>query len=450
MILEVGQEYDLIIDRLGVNGEGVANLGGFVLFIEGALPQEKVRVKLYEKRKNFGRASIVKFLFKSESRQDPPCQLYDQCGGCQLMHFNYSSQLEFKRTCVVDAISRIAKIENAPVRSCVPSPKELAYRNKIQMPATNQSPFQLGLYARQSHDLIPVDFCHIHCDLGEKILADVKKILKIAACFSIKHVLIKTAVHTNEVLVILVTSKKDDEIFIPLGNKIFDDVPEIKGVVQNINPIENNVILSQTYRTLAGNGYIHDNMIGHRIKISAASFFQVNPLQAEQLYLKAIELCDLKKDEIALDAYCGVGTLTLALAMNAKEVIGVECVSEAIINAKENANVNHIKNVKFVCSKSEEYIQQLVSNKKKIDVALLNPPRKGCERQFLIELIKLSPQRIVYISCDPATLARDLQILCSEGYVLNVAIPFDMFPQTAHVETIVRLSKSVVDVIASS
>ncbi|MBS3904266.1 MAG: 23S rRNA (uracil(1939)-C(5))-methyltransferase RlmD [Simkania sp.] len=444
--IQLGQNIELYIERLGINGEGVAHWHGFTVFIEGALPGETVLATLYEKRKQFGRAKLIKQVVSSPHRIDAPCPLFSRCGGCQLMHLEYAQQLETKRERVVDALERIGKIFDVEVLPCEPSPSPLAYRNKIQLPCTSgESTIRLGLYARNTHDLVIVDKCYIHCHLGEKAFQKIQSILQTSSFSAydqhtgngeLKHVLIKTAVYSGQVLVTIVT-KTEGPIFLPmLAQQMMEAVPEIRGVVQNINPAKNNVVLGTQYRTLAGEDFIEEKLLGLCFKVSSASFFQVNPAQAEKLYRKALEFAALTGNETVLDAYCGVGTLSLIFASQAKEVIGVECVPEAIADAQENARRNGIRNVHFACTEAEEWISTFTE----IDVAVLNPPRKGCERQFLEKVILLQPRSIVYISCDPATLARDLLFLSSKGYKIDAVQPFDMFPQTAHVECVVRMS----------
>lgn len=429
-------EFDLSIESLGINGEGVGRHQGYTVFVDGALPGEIVRVQLYERRKAFGRGRILKQLKSSPHRTTPPCPLFSKCGGCQLMHLEYTQQLEAKRQRVFDAFERIGKLTGVKVLPCEPSPSPLGYRNKIQLPV--DANLKMGLYAKSTHDIVEVDHCLIHCDLGEKAFGQIQRIVKASKLSGIlRHVLIKTAVNRKEVLVILVTA--NDEPLMALAHEIMQAIPEVKGVVQNINLAPGNVILSADYRVLAGQGHVEEELMGLVFKVSPASFFQVNPAQAEKLYRKALEFAELTGQESVLDAYCGVGTLSLVLAREAKEVVGVECVPEAIADAEHNAKQNGILNVRFHAAQTEDFIKSLNG----IDVALLNPPRKGCEAAVLESLAALKTPRIVYISCDPATLARDLKILCEKGYHVDEAQPFDMFPQTAHVETIVKVSATV-------
>ncbi|MBS0615664.1 MAG: 23S rRNA (uracil(1939)-C(5))-methyltransferase RlmD [Verrucomicrobia bacterium] len=413
------------IQRLGIDGEGVGSLEGFTLFVEGALPSENVQVEITEKRKTYGRARLLQVLSSSPHRVKPLCPLFGKCGGCQLMHLSYPQQLLAKQTRVFDALTRIGKL-SVEVAPCLPSPQPLAYRNKIQLPVSPRG--KLGLYAKDSHNLVEIERCYIHCDLGEKVFQALQPLITT----DLRHVLIKTAVHTNQVLVILVTSSS--QLLTSLGEQILKLVPEIKGIVQNIQPDPTNTILSKNFHLLAGQNYIEETLCGLTFKVSPASFFQVNPPQAERLYQKALEFAALNGAETVLDAYCGVGTLTLLLAQKAGHVIGVEYASVAIEDAKENARRNNIHNVTFHAMAAEKL------DVPPLDVAVLNPPRKGCDKDFLLRLANLKPKRIIYISCDPATLARDLRILCDNGYRVEQVQPFDMFPQTAHVETVVCLS----------
>ncbi len=443
---EVDSSFDAVIERLGINGEGVARHLGFTLFIDGALPEESVHVHVTESRKTYGRAEVLQILTASPNRATPPCPLFGRCGGCQLMHMDYPMQLNFKRQRVVDAIERIGKLK-CTVAPCEPSEASLAYRNKIQLPVKmGKEGLSLGLYAKESHDLIEIEACLIHCPLGEKVFQGVAKILKNSKLTAydaktqsgeLKHIVIKTAVQKNEVLVVLVTNGSGSPELLSVADQIIQALVEVKGVIQNRNSLHSNVILSDDFHVLVGASCITEMLCGLSFKVSPASFFQVNPAQAQKLYEKAVSLCDLRGEEVVLDAYCGVGTLSLILAQRAKNVIGVECVAQAISDAEENARLNGISNTRFVCDYAEKFIATLGA----IDVALLNPPRKGCEPIFLETLAKLSPKKIVYISCDPATLARDLAILSSKGYFVEEIHPFDMFPQTAHVESIVRLTR---------
>ena len=435
------------IDGLGHHGEGVGRLNGFTIFVEGALHGEIVKAKVVESRKRYGVAELIQVLSSTPDRIIPSCHLFGECGGCQLMHLFYSKQLEVKQQKVIDALRRIGKIEDCEVAPCIPSPSSLNYRNKIQLPVRKgkEGNITIGLYSRSSHDIVEVKTCHIHCSLGEQVLHDVRSFIlqlgiepfdPIKQTGELRHLLIKSAINTKEALVIFVTNGKPSSLLLKLANEIMKKNPVIKGVVHNIQSGPTNVILGPVFEILEGNGFIHENLCGLTFKISPASFFQVNPDQAEQLYLKALEFSALTGHETILDAYCGVGTLSLLFAKQAKKVIGVECVNQSIIDAEENARLNRISNAFFTCAAAEDFISCLSS----IDVVLLNPPRQGCDRRLLEEIGKLSAKKVIYISCDPATLARDLAHLKASGYKIDAVQPFDMFPQTAHVECVVKLS----------
>ncbi len=445
----IGQTISMHIHGLGSSGEGVGYFDGYTFFIDGALPGEEVEARVFERHKRYGRAHLVKVLKTSCDRVTPPCRAFGKCGGCHLMHLAYSKQLEVKRQKVIDALERIGKLENLTVDPCVSAPFPLGYRNKIQLPVRPSiQGIQLGLYARSSHDLVSVETCHIHSSLGEKVYQRVGALIKHSEIEpydprshsgELRHVLIKSALYTQEVLVILVTNKNPSSLLKYLAQEIMSSSSEIKGVVHNLQKAIGNVILGDEYSVLEGIGYIYEHLCGLKFKVSPASFFQVNPVQAQQLYFQALAYAELTGSEIVLDAYCGVGTLSLIFAQNAHKVIGVECTPEAIEDAKENAKMNNIHNVSFHCASSETFITSVSY----VDVVLLNPPRKGCDPLFLERIALLSPKRLVYISCDPTTLARDLAFLSEHGYRVDSVCPYDMFPQTAHVECVVKLIRCV-------
>ena len=425
------------IDSLGSSGEGIGSFEGYKFFVENALPQEKVKILPLIRKKNYGTAKLLEVLSPSLDRKDPICPHFSSCGGCQLMHLSYEKQLEFKRQKVIDALRKIGNIQDAEVSTCHPSPQKLNYRNKIQLPARIEDrKISFGLYEKKSHHLIPIDECKIHCSIGEKIYQ--KIIAKIPINLPIRHLLIKSSSFSQKSLIIFVSKEKPNQDWIDFGKKLISTFPEIAGVIHNLHDTTENVILGRTFYPLAGVDFLEEKLYDLTFQISSASFFQVNPRQAEILYQRAVQLADLKGYETVLDAYCGVGTLSLFFARHVKKVIGVESVSFAVKNAKKNSQLNQISNCSFFCSFAERFIQSL---EEKIDLLLINPPRKGCEESFLQKIKDLGPKKIIYISCDPATLARDLKIIRSFDYEISRVEPLDMFPQTAHVETIVLLEK---------
>lgn len=440
------QKINLTIERLGIHGEGIGYWHGFTVFVDGPLPGEVVMACMTEVKKNFGRAKVIYTDNQSPARATPPCPLFGRCGGCQIMHLKYEEQLKMKQQMVTDAFERIGKFVNPPVSPCIPSPNPLEYRNKIQVPVKPgpDGNIRMGFYARSSHDLIDVEHCYIHCPLGEEVYKKLQELIKGSALTAydwhtqqgeLRHIVIKTAVNTGEVLVIFITHECEHSKLETIAKELMQACPSVKGVVQNINTAPKNTVFGPEFRQIAGEAQITEELCSLKFKISASSFFQVNPAQAEQLYNHAIESCGLTGNERVLDAFCGVGTLSLISSKKAKEVIGIEVVPEAIEDAKENARLNNIENVKFICDTAESKINNIGD----IDVVILNPPRKGCEPELISTLCKKRPGTIVYISCDPATLARDTALLCGQGYEIKTIQPFDMFPQTAHVETVVKL-----------
>jgi 23S rRNA (uracil1939-C5)-methyltransferase len=333
----------------------------------------------------------------------------------------YQEQLKAKQIKVQDALNRIGKID-VTVDPCVPSLEPFAYRNKLQLCVDPEG--RLCQYAKDSHQLVPIKACAIHCPLGEKTLQAIREALHLLGPFhSLKQIVVKTATQSKEVLIVLMTS--DAEPLSKLATHLMQKMDEIQGVVQ----------FHETAHLLAGKDGIRETLCGLEFTLSSASFFQVNPKQAEHLYETVRAWAQIQSTDRVLDAYCGIGTLSLILAPDAQEVIGIESVEQAILNANANATLNQIHNVQFICGRAEEKIDSI----DRIDVAIINPPRGGCERSFLEALALKRPQKILYVSCDPATLARDLSFLTAQGYQVKRVRPFDMFPQTMHVETIAYL-----------
>ncbi len=432
----------LHIHDLNHEGEGVAKKEGYTLFVDGALPGEEVEASLFLRKKHFGRSKLEKVITSSPDRVSPPCPYFGTCGGCQLMHLNYHKQLEFKTKRVAESFKRIGKIE-IEVLPCIPSPSPLEYRNKIQLPVRKEG---IGLYQKNSNSLVAIEACKIHCPLGEQAFHTVKEVIKqhaitpynpITGTGELRHILIKSAIRTGQVLVILVSNGGVSEKLKSIARTIMEKDSAIKGVMHNKQTEQNNVILGKVTTLLHGKETIQEELMDLKFNVSPASFFQVNPPQAEQLYAKCLELASLDGSEVVLDAYCGVGTLTLLFAKHAREAIGVECVPQAIEDAKENARLNGITNTRFHTALAEKFIGTV----KQVDIVLLNPPRKGCDPALLHALKPLNPKKILYISCDPATLARDVKVLQEFGYHVDTVQPFDMFPQTAHVETLVLLTQ---------
>lgn len=449
MTCEHGSLTELTIDDLGSAGEAVGSFQGLRVFIEGALPGERVKARVIQRKKSYARAELEEILLASSQRVQPPCPVFGRCGGCQLQHLSYEAQLEAKRQRVQAAMLRIAGLSDLEVRPCVPSPAEYAYRNKIQL-RVGVGPdkrCQLGLFAKRSHTLIHVDHCLIHCEIGESIYPVLKELVEESPLIpydehtgkgQLRTVLLRNAVNTAKVLVVFVNNGPASKVLKDLATELMRRCPLVKGVVCNINTRRDNVILGKNYQLLVGEDSITEELCGLQFKVSPASFFQVNSGQAAQLYDHVLSVAELSQDSTLLDAYCGVGTLALYAAKKAQQVIGVEVVPQAIEDAKANAQRNGITNARFLCGKVEE----LVTSLPPVDSIFLNPPRAGCDLAMLEGLVRLGAKRLVYVSCDPATLARDLKILGKLGYKILEVQPFDMFPQTMHVESVAVLSKS--------
>ncbi len=438
----MNEEIEIKIESMGSSGEGVGRHDGIPYFVEGALPGERVTARIQRRQARYGKGDVDQILEPSPDRVKAPCPLFGRCGGCQLMHLSAAGQLASKRQKVVDALQRIGHLD-ASVEPCLPSPKELHYRNKIQLPiGPDGAP---GLYARGSHQVVPIDECLIHCEQGESVYKAVRDALKQSDLIpydeatgrgDLRHVMIRSAERTEESLIVLVGTGRNAHKFRKLAASLIE-YPLIKGVVSCTNRQRSNTILSSDFTLLAGQATIEEQICGLTFEVSPRAFFQVNSEQAEKLYKIAIGFAELSGTERVVDAYCGVGTLTLIAASKSLTVVGIEVVPEAIEDAKKNAQRNSIENTSFVCETVEKALGQLES----ADVVFLNPPRKGCHQDVLEALLKHGPERIIYISCDPATLARDLRVL-SQGYAIDRVQPLDMFPQTAHVETIVSLTKT--------
>lgn len=420
----------LKVTSLSSEGEGIGTTSeGLKVFVDGALPGEEVEIEITDLRKSFAKGKLKSIEEPSIHRVAPICPLSGTCGGCQIMHLAYEEQLRLKRERVQEALRRIGGLE-VEVEKCVPSPYPLHYRNKIQLPIVfDKETMKIGLYRKNSHEIIPIEGCHIQSDLGEKILQRMIPLLKHEK--RLRTLLIRTGHHTEEALVILVSTgglKKT------LGEQILRELPQVKGVIENINRTESNVILGTKWNVLAGRSFLREKLNGKEFLVPAGAFFQVNTYQAEQLFLQAIELASITKSDRVWDAYCGVGTLALFASDRAGDVLGTEVVAEAIDAARENATINHVKNCEFRVGLAEEL------HFGKRDVIFLNPPRKGCVEKLLHKIGKEKIGRIVYISCDPATLARDLKLLSTYNYRVETVRPFDMFPQTMHVETLAYLN----------
>lgn len=447
--VEEGKIYELDITGMGFQGEGVGRIENFAIFVKGALKGEKVKVEIQKVQKNFAFGKLIEIVKSSQYRTNPICPIYESCGGCQIQHMTYEGQLEFKRERVEDVINRIGKITNVKIHNTIGMEKPLRYRNKVQLPVRRENgEVKIGFFKQGTHDVIDVRECFIQDEIADKVVNltrewinkyNIEPYDETNGSGIVRHIMIRKAFATGEVMVVIVTNGEKlpfKEEFIDLMVKNIDG---LKSIVQNINSKITNVILGEKNILLWGQDYITDYIGKFKFRISQLSFFQVNPVQTNVLYNKALEYANLSGDEIVFDAYCGTGTISLFLAQRAKKVYGVEIVEEAIKNARENARENDMQNVEFIVGKSEEVIPKLIEKGIIPDVVVVDPPRKGCDERLLHSIAKANPKRIVYVSCDPSTLARDLNLLEKLGYKTIEVQPVDMFPQTAHVECVVLM-----------
>ncbi|MDM0929727.1 23S rRNA (uracil(1939)-C(5))-methyltransferase RlmD [Clostridium perfringens] len=454
-MVEKNKEYIFDIISQGYEGEGIAKIDNkYPIFIEGALKGEKVKVRIVKVNKNFAYGKLMEVLEASEERVNPPCAIYKRCGGCKLQHASYKAQLDFKWDRVKDCVSKIGKLDPSIVKYPLGMEEPWRYRNKVQLPiGLINGEVKIGFFAPRSHDIIDMESCLIQDEIGDKVVKLTREWIE---KFNIRpynvdgeydekgivrHIMIRRGFTTNEVMVVLVTNGEKlphKEEFVDLMVK---NIPGIKSIIQNINSKKTNVILGLESKTLWGEDTISDYIGDFRFNISPLSFFQVNPIQTEVLYGKALEYANLTGNEEVFDAYCGTGTITLFLSQRAKKVYGVEIIPQAIDNAWINAKENKVENVEFFVGESEVVIPDLINKGVKADVVVVDPPRKGCDKKLLDAITNIDAKKIVYVSCDPSTLGRDLQLLEENGYKTLEVQPVDMFPNTSHVENVAKLIK---------
>ncbi len=447
--VEKNRDYIMRIDDIGNDGEGIGKIEGFTVFVKDALPQEKVSVKIVKVKKNFAYGRLMEIIEPSENRVQPKCGVYKRCGGCSLQHLSYEAQLDFKTKKVYDALTRIGGFKNPTVERAVGMDNPFYYRNKAQFPVgKDKNGVKIGFYAPRSHDIVDVEECIIQ----NKINRQINDIIR---CFIteegiepydestgrglLRHIVTRVGFVTGEVLVCLVVNGRK----IPSSEKLVKklrDIKGVKGIVLNVNTKKTNVILGDEIIVLWGQNFITDYIGNVKFEVSIKSFYQVNPLQTKVLYEKALELAGLSGDENVLDLYCGIGTISLFLAQKAKNVIGIEIVEQAVKDAERNAEINGFKNARFIAGSAEEVIPDIYKNGFKPDLIVVDPPRKGCDSVVIDTIVKMSPQKVVYVSCDPSTLARDLKILCERGYKFDKVHVVDQFCHSTHVETVILMT----------
>lgn len=449
-MIQKNQEYDVTIVDLTYEGMGVAKIDHYPLFIENTLPGEEVRIKVLKVGKKFGFGKVVEFYKTSPDRIPSEEKKWTQTGIAPLQHMRYDAQLAFKKRQVEECLHKM-HCDEVEVHDTTPSPQQMHYRNKAQVPVrVIDGKMEVGFYRKNSHQFIAIQNFGIQQEDIDDALQVIARILTEFGVSAyneerhegvLRHIIVRQGYYSKEMMVTLVTRKKKLFQGQQIAQRIIEEIPTVVSVMQNINDQKTNVIMGENTICLAGKERIEDEMLGHTFQISAPSFYQVNTPQAEAMYQKAIDLAHLSKDMIAIDAYCGIGTITLSIAPYVKEIYGVEVVAPAIDNAKENAKENEMTNVHFAVGKAEEVLSKWQEEGIQPDVVFVDPPRKGLARSFVETTIELAPEKIAYISCNPATFARDVALFKEAGYRLDEVYPYDMFPQTTHVECVGVLYK---------
>ena len=457
MALEKNDIVRLTISDIGTDGEGIGKVDGYTLFVKDAVIGDTITARVIKLKKNYGYGRLMEVIEPSKDRVEPVCPVARQCGGCQIQQMSYDAQLDFKRKLVEGNLRRIGGFSDIDVLPVIGMDEPYNYRNKAQYPVGRDKDGNvvIGFYAGRTHYIIDNQDCAIGARENVKILTAIRDYInenKVSVYDentgkgAVRHILIRKGFHTGQVMVCIVVNgkslPKEDKLVAKLtGLELWENEGgNIYSVMININRENTNVILGDRCRTLWGKDYIEDSINGITFQISPLSFYQVNPVQTEKLYGKALEYAGLTGNEVVWDMYCGIGTISLIMATRAKKVYGVEIVPAAIENAKNNARINGLDNAEFYVGKSEEIAPELAEQGAVPDVIVVDPPRKGCDEALLDTIVKMQPERVVYVSCDSATLARDLKYLAARGYEVKTVQPVDQFCHTVHCETVVKLS----------
>ena len=444
------QTFPLTIKRLGINGEGVGYFKRQVVFVPGALPGEEVVVEATKVNPKFAEARIKKIRVASKDRVQPPCPFYEQCGGCQLQHLSYKGQLEGKRDIIIQSLERHSKlkIENLDIRQTIGMEDPWSYRNKSSFQLGEKGGKVLaGLYGLNSHQLINIDHCPVQHSQTNKATVVVKRILEELQIpiynektqkGIVRTIVARVGVQTNELQIVLITAQKEIPNKDRLIREIQKQLPDLQSIVQNINGEKTSLIFGEVTELMAGKEFIQETLGDLQFELSARTFFQLNPAQTVNLYNEVKKAAALTGTEKVVDAYCGVGTIGLWLADQAAEVRGMDVIPESIEDAKKNAKRHALTNTKYVPGKAEEVLPKWVKKGWKPDVIVVDPPRTGLDSQLKQTILQVKPKTMIYVSCNPSTLAKDIQDL-SKSFEVDYIQPVDMFPQTSHVEAVVKL-----------
>lgn len=446
--IKKNEEYIVDIIDYGMEGEGIAKINNFTLFIPNAMKGEKVKILIVKVLSSYGYGKIIEIIEKSKYRVEEDCSTYKRCGGCNLRHIDYEETLNMKQNMVQNLVNKELK-EKIQVRPTIGMGNPYHYRNKAQFPVgiNNQGEVSIGVFAERSHEIIPIKDCLIQNTISQKIAFTIQKfaIEKHIPVYDektqeglLRHIVIKVGIRTHEMMCIFVINGKK----LPYEHELVEMLVKtynIKTIIKNINTKNTNVILGKENIVLHGDGYIYDILGDYTFKISPISFYQVNPIQAEVLYNTAIEMANLTKEDILFDLYCGIGTIGIFASSYVKKVYGIEIVQQAIEDAKENAKINQIENIEFQAGDVEKVFSNLIEKKQIYpNVIIVDPPRKGLDNNTITNILAVEPKKIVYISCNPATMVRDMKLL-GKKYEIGEIQPVDMFPFTSHVECVAVL-----------
>ncbi len=442
-------EYEVEIIDNGYDGEGIAKIEDFTIFIPGAIKGEKCRILIVKVNKAFAFGKLIEVIKKSNNRVQADCSTYKRCGGCNLRHIKYEETLNIKRGMVQNLVNRTLN-KNIVVNKVIGMEHPFHYRNKLQYPVgidKNNNPI-MGVFANRTHEIIPVTNCLIQNREAEKVAKKVFEFIKQNDISiynentregAIRHIVVKIGIRTDEIMCIIVSNQENFKQEDKLVEVIKNECPKVKTIIKNINNRNTNVILGDRNIILYGDGFIYDKLGEYTFKISPMSFYQTNPIQTEVLYSKAIEFSKLDKEDVLYDLYCGIGTIGIFASNKVKQVYGIEIVEEAVEAARENAKLNNIDNVEFIAGDVEEAFKQLIEEKNvKPTAIIVDPPRRGLDNTTINKILDLEVKRVVYVSCNPATMVRDLKKL-EEKYEVKEIQPVDMFPFTSHVECVAVL-----------
>ena len=446
-----GETIDLAIDDLAFGGEGVGRLDGYVIFVRGGLPGDRLRVTLTEARSRYGRGTIEAVLEPSPDRVTPPCPYFGQCGGCRLQHLAYPAQLAFKEKQVRDCLTRLGGLPPFELRPIVPAPEPYGYRNKMEFTVADPGP-AVGLHAAERYDVVlDIERCLLQSERMNALLDEVRHQARTRGLSVwdqrterglLRFVTVREGRRTGEAMVNLVASTPDVEALMPVADALKTRVPATASVLVNVNAKKASVAIGTEEHLLLGRDHITESLGGLTFQVSANSFFQTNTVQAERLFALVAEACALDGAETVLDLYSGTGAISLLLARRAGHVYGIELAAAAVADAVRNAHANGIDNCTFLAGEVRHVLPALMREGVRAAVVVADPPRAGFHPKALAALAALAPARIVYVSCNPATLARDVGDLARQGYRLEWVQPVDMFPQTPHIEAVARLSRA--------